>query len=183
MAYRSGTYVAFDGQGKADPTKSDFKYFATLKAWNANNNIDFEITDSHEKTDAVRDTSKKITLQTRIQKRLRNSKNMVVILNSDTRKSGSMLSYEIEQAVDVYKIPLIVVYVDKKIVQDVKTLSSYWPDALRQRINNSTAKAIHIPLKKDPILSAIRQFSINDKMPNGSMIVYIEDAYRRWGLL
>ena len=29
---RTGTYVAFDGLGQADPTKSDFRYYATLQA-------------------------------------------------------------------------------------------------------------------------------------------------------
>jgi hypothetical protein len=32
MPYRTGTYVAFDGLGEADPTKSDYKYYATLQA-------------------------------------------------------------------------------------------------------------------------------------------------------
>jgi hypothetical protein len=33
---------------------------------------------------------------------------MVVIISSDTRKSGSMLSWEVEQAVDFYELPLII---------------------------------------------------------------------------
>lgn len=33
MAYRSGTYVAFDGQGEPCPANSDYKYFNTLKMW------------------------------------------------------------------------------------------------------------------------------------------------------
>ena len=31
---RTGTYVAFDGQGSTDPTESDIHYFNLLKAWN-----------------------------------------------------------------------------------------------------------------------------------------------------
>ena len=38
---RTGTYVAFDGLGESDPSKSDFRYYATLQAWTANKNIDF----------------------------------------------------------------------------------------------------------------------------------------------
>ena len=107
---RTGTYVAFDGLGQTDPTKSDFRYYSILQAWNANKNIDFKLTNSHEKTYSVRDTSLKATLYTRIRERLSASKNMLVILSTDTRKSGSVLSYEIEQAIDNYKIPLIIAY-------------------------------------------------------------------------
>ena len=108
MANRTGTYVAFDGLGETDPTKSDFRYYATIQAWSANKNIEFKLTNSHEKTYAVRDSSSKATLYSRIQERLRASKNMLVILTKDTRYSGSVLSYEIEQAIDNYKIPLII---------------------------------------------------------------------------
>ena len=66
---RTGTYVAFDGLGQSDPTKSDFKYYATLQAWTRNINIDFRFTDSHSKTYAVRDNSLKSTLYARIRER------------------------------------------------------------------------------------------------------------------
>ena len=74
MANRTGTYIAFDGLGETDPTKSDFRYYATILAWCANSNIEFNITNSHEKTYAVRDSSLKATLYARIQERLRASK-------------------------------------------------------------------------------------------------------------
>lgn len=183
MAYRSGTYIAFDGLGEVDPTKSDFKYFATLKAWNAHGGIDFQITDSHEKTAAVSDISKVRTLQTRIQERLRNSKNMIIVLSEDTRKSGSMLAYEVVQAVDNYEIPLIIAYAGYANITNVNAYSNYWLNALSQRINNGDAKAIHVSFKKEPILDAIKQFSVNDKMPSGSKIKYTDEAYRSWGLL
>jgi hypothetical protein len=62
MANRTGTYVAFNGLGETDSTKSDFRYYATIQAWCANSNIEFNITNSHEKTYAVRDSSSKATL-------------------------------------------------------------------------------------------------------------------------
>lgn len=46
---RTGTYVAFDGQGSTDPTESDIHYFNLLKAWNKSGSIDFRFTNSHEK--------------------------------------------------------------------------------------------------------------------------------------
>jgi len=183
MANRTGTYVAFDGLGQTDPTKSDFRYYSTIQAWDANKKIDFKFVNSHEKTDAVRDTSKRATLEARIQERLRASKNMIVILSPQTRKSGSMLVFEIEQAVDEYKLPLIIVYPGLRVIRHVDQLSSRWPTALSTRIGNATAKAIHIAFAKEPILDAIGQFSVNGKDLSGPKIVYSADAYRQWGLL
>lgn len=182
MAYRSGTYIAFDGLGQTNPTLSDFKYYATMQAWASHKNIDFKYVDSHDKTCAVRDTSLRTTLEARIRERLSNSKNIVVILSSNTRKSGSMLTYEIEQAVDKYDLPLIITYVDYKIIANPSTLSAYWPNALSTRISNNLAKAIHIPFIKEALLDAIGQFSANDqKQLTGSKNYYSEDAHRNFG--
>lgn len=183
MANRTGTYVAFDGLGQTDPTKSDFRYYSTIQAWDASSKADFRFVNSHEKTDAVRDTSKRATLEGRIQERLRASKNMLVILSPQTRKSGSMLAFEVEQAVDVYDLPLICVYPGYRVVRYADQLSSRWPTALSTRIVNGTAKAIHIAFAQDPIFDAIGQFGVNDQVPATSKNYYRPDVYRQWGLL
>ena len=183
MANRTGTYVAFDGLGKIVPSQSDQKYYRTLQMWDANNSMDFQFVDSHDKTDAVRDTSKPATLKARIQERLRASKNVVVILSSDTRKSGSMLSYEIEQAVDTYKLPLIITYTDYNVVLHPNLLSDYWPNSLSSRIGNAKGNMIHIPFTKKPIMDAIPRFTVNDESIGGNMVKYSAQAYRNWELL
>ncbi|EKF9230164.1 hypothetical protein O1B71_002512 [Vibrio cholerae] len=174
MANRTGTYIAFDGLGKTNPTESDFRYYATLQAWSEGKNIDFRFVNSHEKTSAVKDTSLLSTLQSRIRERLAASKNCIVILSDDTRKTGSMLSYEIEKAVDLYRIPLICVYVGYEIIDLPEKLSNRWPDSLTTRIKDGSAKAIHVPFKKEILLTAINQFSVNSELPNGSLDTYTE---------
>lgn len=184
MANRTGTYVAFDGLGKTDPSQSDQKYYRTLQMWNANNSIDFKITNSHEKTYQVRDTSTPDTLKARIQERLRASKNVLVILSSDTRKSGSMLSYEIEQAVDTYKLPLVIAYIGYQVVLQPRLLSSHWPNSLSSRIGNAQGNMIHIPFAKEPIMDALPRFTVNGDKPNGGVHgFYNADTHRNWGLL
>ena len=180
---RTGTYVAFDGLGQTDPTKSDFRYYATLQAWTKNKNIDFKITDSHSKTDAVRDSSLKSTLYARIRERLSASKNMIVIISKDTRKTGSVLSYEIEQAIDVYKIPLIIVYPGYSSICDVDALSDMWPKSLTDRINKKDTKAIHIAFAKEPILEAINRFTVNKSNLSSGKHYYSKEAYINWGLI
>lgn len=182
--YRTGTYVAFDGLGYADPSKSDFRYYAMLQAWNANKSIDFKITNSHEKTYAVRDSSKKATLYARIQERLRVSKNMLVVISKDTRKSGSVLSYEIEQAIDVYKIPLIIAYPDFSAIWGVDSdLSAMWPTALSSRIDGVGVEAIHIAFKKEPILDSIERFTVNGERLSSGRDYYSKESYIKWGIL
>ncbi|MEI6520502.1 MAG: TIR domain-containing protein [bacterium] len=183
MAYRTGTYIAFDGLGETNPTKSDFRYYATIQAWCANSHIEFNITNSHEKTYAVRDSSAKATLYTRIQERLRASKNMLVIITKDTRYTGSVLSYEIEQAIDNYQIPLIIAYPEYSSILNVDALSNLWTKSLSDRINNPGTEAIHIAFKKDCILDAISKFSVNGKHLNGGKNYYNRDAYIQWGLI
>lgn len=158
---RTGTYVAFDGLGQTDPSKSDFLYYSILQAWDANKSIDFKLTNSHEKTYAVRDTSSRATLYARIRERLSASKNMLIIVSTNTRKSGSVLSYEIEQAIDNYKIPLIIAYPAYSAIWKVDdVLSAMWPTALSERIDKIGTEAIHVGFKKEPILLYIRNIVI-----------------------
>ena len=182
MAYRNGTYIAFDGLGQKDPTLSDFKYFETIQMWAANKNIDFHYVNSHEKTYSVKDSSSDDTLEARIRERLSKSKNVVVILSSKTRKTGSHLSYEIEKAVDYYKIPLIIAYVDYDVVANPFSLSKYWPDALSSRITAKTPKAIHIPFIKGAILDSIDRFGISNT-PSSATDIYTKEAHQGFGVL
>ncbi len=180
---RTGTYVAFDGLGQSDPTKSDYKYYATLQAWTANKNVDFRFTNSHDKTYAVRDTSALTTLYARIRERLSMSKNMFVIISKNTRNTGSVLSYEIEQAIDVYKIPLIIAYPEYSWICNVDALSDLWPKALAERIGKSNVEAIHIPFAKAPILDAINRFTVNGEHLNSGKSYYSKEAYTQWGII
>lgn len=182
MAYRNGTYIAFDGLGQTDPKLSDFKYYSIMEAWARNKSIDFKYVDSHDKTCAVRDSSLRATLESRIRERLSNSKNVVVILSTDTRKVGSMLIYEIEQAVDKHELPLILAYVDYKVLASPWELSSYWPNALSSRIRNKTARAIHIPFIKEAILDAINQFTMSNPLTS-ALSNYSKQAHLDFGVL
>jgi hypothetical protein len=138
---------------------------------------------SHEKASAVRDSSKKSTLRASLLERLRNSKNMILIVGETTRLDTDWVPFEIEKAVDVYEIPIIVAYtVFTSAIRNPTALSSYWPPALKIRIDNGTAHAIHIPFKQAPIYDAVDQFS-HDKLPNGGGLGFYDDpAYLGWGI-
>ena len=182
MAYRNGTYVAFHANGTNIPGKSDIDYYNLLKAWSAKTDDDFTMINSHEKASAVRDISKKATLRASLQERLRNSKNFILVIGETTKFDPDWVPFEIEQAVDVYAIPIIAVYTDYSPILEPNKFSSLWPKALAERINNNIARVIHIPFKKAPILDAIGQFS-HTNLPKGSLIRYTDEAYRGWQLM
>jgi hypothetical protein len=184
MAYRNGTYVAFHADGNNLPGgKSDIDYYRLLCAWNANKHHDFQIINTHEKFSAVRDSSQKSTLRNSLLERLRNSKNMLLIVGETTRQDTDWVPFEIEKAVDVYQIPIIVAYtVFDQAIRNPSALAGYWPAALSTRINNGTARVIHVPFKQAPIYAAIDQFS-HEKFPlGGGLGIYDDAAYKMWGI-
>jgi hypothetical protein len=183
VAYRNGTYVAFHAAGTNLPGKSDMDYYNLMKAWTAKTDDDFTMINSHDKASAVRDASLRTTLRKSLLERLRNSKNMVLIIGETTRLDTDWVPFEIEQAIDTYTIPIIATYtVFDKPIRNPKALSQYWPKALEVRINDQTANVIHIPFKKEALKNATSQFS-HSSPPNGKGLgVYTDDAYKAFGI-
>lgn len=182
MAYRNGTYIAFHADGTNQPGKSDIDYYNLIKAWSAKTDDDFTMINSHEKTSAVRDTSKRATLRTRLLERLRNSKNMVLIIGETTKNDTDWVPFEIAQAIDTYALPIIATYTEYAYILAPAELRLLWPTALRQRIDNGTARVIHIPFKKLPLMDAICQFS-HTNLPNTALNYYTREAYQGWGII
>lgn len=180
--YRNGTYVAFDGNNEINPTKSDRKYFQLLKAWNENENIEFSFSDSHNKTYQVKDTSSDETRKNRLRDRMKNSKNFLVIISDDTNYDRGLLNFEIELAVEEFKLPIIVAYIGYVKIQNPSELSKKWCKNLFKYINNGKARCIHVPFKKEPIFGAISQFSVvSNNYPATSLNYYNDEAYKSWG--
>lgn len=182
MAYRNGTYIAFHANGTNIPIDSDIKYYNLIKAWTAKTDDDFAIINSHDKTSAVRDTSLKETLKKRLKERLALSKNFVLIIGETTKYDTDWVPFEIEYAVDKLDLPLIITYTEVEYVLSPNELSNLWPKALKDRIENKTAKAIHIPFKKEPLKEAINQFNLTNK-PKTSLSYYSREAYKIFGIL
>lgn len=94
-----------------------------MKAWKENDKIDFNFSNSHIKTYQVNDNSMKKTLEGRLLERMKNSKQMILIIKKDTERDRGMFNFKIEKVVDLYKIPLIIVYPDYSVIQKPKELS------------------------------------------------------------
>jgi len=184
MAYRNGTYVAFHADGNNIPGKTDIDYYNLMKAWTAKGDDDFTMVNSHDKASAIRDSSLHSTLRQSLLERLRNSRNMVLIIGETTWKDTDWVPFEIGKAVDVYKIPIIAAYtvVSGRITSPL-ALANFWPAALSVRVGNKSASVIHIPFKKGPLSDAISQFSHNNPPKGESLGVYGSSAYDTFGIL
>lgn len=183
MAYRNGTYIAFHANGTTDPTASDIKYYNLLKAWTQYTDDNFSFVNSHEKTAAVRDTSLRETLRSRLVSRLNNSKHLLLIIGQTTKEDTDWVPLEIRHAIDECQIPVIAAYTIMDIpIYNPSALADYWPAALKIRINGGSAGVIHVPFKKEPLRDAINQFGPNQFPNGGGLGIYNEDAYRIFGL-
>ncbi len=181
MAYRSGTYIAFHADGEKNPSASDMKYYNTLKMWKVRDD-DFSFVNSHEKTNAVRDSSKKDTLRRALISRMNNSKHLLLILGKTTKLDNDWIPFEIKYAAESCNIPIIVAYTDYDKIMAPALLSDLWPSELTKVINKGTVGVIHVPFKKEPISDAISQFDMNNH-PATTLNYYSEEAYNSWGYL
>lgn len=161
MAYRNGTYVAFDGEGEQNPTKGDLRYLGVLRAWQKNDNIDFNYVDSHKKTYQVRDTSSEATLKARLRERMANSKNMLVVVSPDTNYDRGLLNWEVETAVKDYNLPVIVAYTGYQKIGIVdKTMVERMPKFVYTEYKKNTGKLCHVAFTKDEVKKAIAKYSV-----------------------
>ena len=175
MAYRNGTYVAFDGNGQDDPTKGDLKYLGILRAWKESDNIDFNFTDSHKKTYQVRDSSSEATLKSRLEDRMRNSKNMLVIISDDTNFDRGLLNWEIRTAQEKYGLPIIVAYAGEQyLVRLTDDLIEKLPKTIWRDVKFGGNHYAHIPFTKDRIKRAIDHYSVvSGVYPNSEKEIFV----------
>ena len=178
MAYRNGNYAAFY---VAEPfvesnlgayAAHDFVYYQMLRAWKAKD-WSFPFFDSHEKTYNVRDDSNwEATLKPRLRERLRNSKNMILFLSSETKASRA-LTEEIEYGVGTLGLPVIVVYPDFDPIAGNGRF--YWSavalwdklPAFKKLMND--VPTLHIPMKKECLEKALlnRGYMVQSKREAG----------------
>ncbi|WP_338647902.1 TIR domain-containing protein [Flavobacterium sp. KS-LB2] len=155
----------------------DFCYYNMLKAWKGLDNS-FPFNNAHDTTYNVRDNSDwETTLKPRLRERLRNSKNIVLFLSSNTLNSRAVRE-EIEYGVNSLGLPLIVIYPELKTKDDLLTsdknnlnnvVKNLWNKLPVFRDSKSKVPVLHVPINKDTIKMALNNsdFRIDSgKNPN-----------------
>lgn len=179
MAYRNGTYVAFAADGGKNITTSDIKYYNLLKGWNLMKSRTFRFNNPHEKGSQLRGESMEQTIKRTLRTRLDNSKRFILLVGNTTKLDDDYVPYEITYAIDVCKLPIIVVYVNhrNRLLSVPKNLEVLLPEVLKSRIDNGTARTIHIPFRERIINEAIKNYDFKN-MPKFSYSVYNDKKYK-----
>ena len=140
MARRTRTYVAFDAD-------TDIRYYRLMQAWKANDGIDFDFNNAHDLT-TIRPDSGEEAIKASLRERMKNSKNLVVLVGENTKTLRKYVPWEIEIAIKA-DLPIIVVNLngEKKFDSDL------CPSLLKEEL------AVHIPFGVD-----IMQYAL-DKWP------------------
>lgn len=168
MAYRNGNYAAFyvaepfNASALGAHATKDFCYYNMLRAWKGAD-ASFPFNDSHDKTYNVRDNSDwETTLKPRLRERLRNSKNIVLFLSSNTANSRA-LREEIDCGINDQGLPVIVVYPEYDTKEALLTGGSLkqavrklWDNLPVFRDSMHKVPTLHVPFNKNLIEQALR---------------------------
>ena len=111
------------------------------------------------------------TLKPRLRERLRNSKNIVLVL-SDITKNSKALREEIDYGINNQGLPVIVIYPSYSEKSDIadsngikKKIKDLWDKLPVVRDSMKEVPTIHVPYKKSLIRSALEdtRFMVNSK--------------------
>lgn len=140
MSYRNKTYVAFDGD-------SDIEYYRTMQMWKENDNIDFDFYDAHD-INTARDTSDTESIKAALRERMKNSKQMILLVGKNTKNLRRFVPWEIELA-RKKDIPIVVVNLNGSREYD----DNLCPSAIKD-----WTYTINIPFKMKIIKYALDNF-------------------------
>lgn len=138
MAKRTRTYVAFDAD-------SDIHYYRLMQAWTANDGIEFDFNNAHDLT-TIRPDSGEEAIKASLKERMKNSKNLVVLVGQNTKNLRKYVPWEIEIALKA-NLPIIVV----NISGDKQINNNLCPSVIKEEL------AIHIPFGAN-----IMQFALDN---------------------
>jgi hypothetical protein len=122
----------------------------------------FPFVDSHATTYSVRDGSDwESTLKPRLRERLRSSKNIVLILSSNTANSRA-LREEIDYGINDQGLPVIVIYPEYNSKESLiangslkQSIKSLWDRLPVFRDSMSKVPTLHVSISKDLITQAL----------------------------
>jgi len=182
-----GTYVAFHASREKEPHASGAECYRQLQDWTAHSDEELWLVSEQDKSAARANAGLREVLRATVVNRLRHSRHLLLIVGGTTAEDTDWIPFEIAFAVDECRIPIIASYLvtTQPIIRPFADtdLASYWPPALRARIEDGSAGVIHIPFQPKPVRAAMTRFD-RTHFPKGGGLGWIsEDAYRSWGMI
>lgn len=106
MGYRNKTYVIFDGD-------NDMWAYARMKGWKSLKNIDFDFYDAHDLKPLTGQASNEAYIKQRLLERIKNTKQVIVLVGDSTKNLYRYVRWEIEQCQKL-GLPIVVVNLNKR---------------------------------------------------------------------
>lgn len=158
MAYRNKTYIAFDGD-------NDMNYYTLMKAWKANDNIDFDFHNAHD-INTARDSSQEESIKSQLRIRMQNTKMFILLVGDKTKYLTKFVKWEVESAIR-RGIPIAVVYLKNYSKFDDRQCPTWLDNVL----------SIHIPFKKPIIQYVIDNWPEKCKEKNDNLHYWYSDEF------
>ena len=117
MSYRNKTYIIFNADYPRDD--GDIGDYRMMTAWKENKNINFNFHNAHDLNN-LRDGSSDDQIYRKLQERMKNSKQAIVLVGDHTKNLYKFVRWEIEIAKDM-DLPIIAVNLDKSNAATDKT--------------------------------------------------------------
>jgi len=135
MAYRSKTYIAFDGD-------NDMHYYRLMTAWAAHDKFEMNFVDAHD-LNSARDSSEEESIKRQLRERFANSKLFVILIGNNTWRLTKFVKWEMETAIRL-ELPIIGVNLNGSKLQD-----ALCPSAI------NTALAVYAPFREKIVTHAM----------------------------
>ncbi len=159
MSYRNKTYVIFDGD-------NDMWAYARMKGWNSLDNIDFNFFDAHDLKPLTGQASNEVYIKQRLLERIKNAKQVVILVGNSTKNLFKYVRWEIEQCLN-RDLPIVVVNLNKQRSIDntlcppilkgknamhvsfrmkiIKYALDYWPNQYNSSVDKTKSDDWHYP--------------------------------------
>lgn len=153
----------------------DFCHYQMLKAWKGKDST-FPFQNAHDTTYNVRDGSDwEKTLKPRLRERLRNSKNIILFLSSETKNSRA-LREEIDYGINALNLPIIVIYPELKDYSDIldknnslkKTVINLFDSLPVFRDSRKKVPVLHLPFNKTLIQTGLLNKGFTSSSPKNA---------------
>lgn len=143
----------------------DFCYYNALRMWK-DENASFPFVDSHNNNYNVRDDSSWEIIQSRIEERLSESRNIILYLSSNTYESKA-LKEELEYGMNTLGLPVIVIYsfygknIDIVNGDDLKPkIKKLWDKVPTFKKYMHDVATMHVPMKRSFIVLALKDEAV-----------------------
>ena len=157
------TYIAFDAYGIKDKLNSNWPYLRNLLAWQHSFPERFGFNDLEDmvKLHELGDDPLETRIQKFLIKKIEAADNLLVVSSAQMNVESPILNWQIKQAVQTYRLPVIVAYAGVSALTPgvIEENLCHLPVKLREYMAEGSAKVAHVPLNMDKVERACKFYS------------------------